>query len=116
MQCAQLLALGIRHAACLGCSCAQLAMLPLHCLPADPSAIKLLHAAVGRTALARYCLTKVSGHPGALPCSRGMVGALTAKTLDEKVDVNGTSFQQASNAVGYGAKSHEVWGGHCLLF
>jgi hypothetical protein len=39
-----------------------------------------------------------------------MVGALKAKTLDEKVDVNGTSFQQASSAVGYGGKSHEVCG------
>ena len=98
------------HAACLSCSCAQLAMLPLHCLPADPPALLHLHAAVGRTALARYRLTKLSSHPGALPCSRGMVGALTAKTLDEKVDVNGTSFQQASSAVGYGGKSHEVCG------
>lgn len=35
---------------------------------------------------------------------------MTAKTLDEKVDVNGTSFQQASSAVGYGGRSHEVGG------
>jgi hypothetical protein len=85
-------------------------MLPLYCLRAEPPALLHLHAAVSRAALARQCQTEVSSHPGALPCSRGMVGALTAKTLDEKVDVNGTSFQQASSAVGYGGKSHEVGG------
>ncbi|KAK9812597.1 hypothetical protein WJX72_000194 [[Myrmecia] bisecta] len=39
--------------------------------------------------------------------SRGMAGTLTAKVLDEKVDVNGTTFQEAATAAGYGGKSHE---------
>ena len=37
-----------------------------------------------------------------------MVGALSAKTLDAKVDINGTTFRDASTAVSYGGKSHEV--------
>jgi hypothetical protein len=40
--------------------------------------------------------------------SRGMAGTMTAALLDEKVDVNGTSFQEASTAAGYGGASHEV--------
>ena len=41
-------------------------------------------------------------------CSRGMVGALSAETLDAKVDINGTTFKDASTRVGYGGASHEV--------
>lgn len=40
------------HAARLGCSCAELEMRPLHCLPAEPPASLHLHAAVSRAALA----------------------------------------------------------------
>ncbi|CAL8463817.1 g3351 [Coccomyxa elongata] len=39
--------------------------------------------------------------------SRGMAGELTAALLDEKLDVNGTSFQAASTAAGYGGASHQ---------
>ncbi len=42
-------------------------------------------------------------------CSRGMSGALTAGTLNDKLDVNGTTFQAASTAAGYGGGSHEVY-------
>lgn len=45
-------------------------------------------------------------------CSRGMAGELTAALLDEKLDVNGTSFQAASTAAGYGGASHQVWPHH----
>lgn len=38
-----------------------------------------------------------------------MAGELTAELLDEKLDVNGTSFQAASTAAGYGGASHQVW-------
>ena len=41
-------------------------------------------------------------------CSRGMVGALSAETLDAKVDINGTTFKDASARVGSGGSSHEV--------
>lgn len=41
-------------------------------------------------------------------CSRGMAGQLTAAMLDEKLDANGTSFEEASTAAGYGGASHEV--------
>ena len=41
-------------------------------------------------------------------CSRGMVGALSAETLDAKVDINGTTFKEASARVGSGGSSHEV--------
>ncbi len=37
-----------------------------------------------------------------------MVGALSAKTLDAKVDINGTTFKDASARVGSGGSSHEV--------
>ena len=37
-----------------------------------------------------------------------MAGALNASTLDEKLDANGTSFQEAAAAAGYGAESHQV--------
>ena len=36
------------------------------------------------------------------------MGALSAETLDAKVDINGTTFKDASTAVGYGGDSHEV--------
>ncbi|KAK9918321.1 hypothetical protein WJX75_003179 [Coccomyxa subellipsoidea] len=39
--------------------------------------------------------------------SRGMAGELTAALLDEKLDVNGTSFKEASTAAGYGGSSHQ---------
>lgn len=45
--------------------------------------------------------------PGVLR-SRGMAGELTAALLDEKLDVNGTSFKEASTAAGYGGSSHQV--------
>ena len=41
-----------------------------------------------------------------------MCGALTAETLNDKLDVNGTSFKAASTAAGYGGKSHEVYIAH----
>ena len=41
-------------------------------------------------------------------CSRGMAGALTPQLLDEKVDVNGTTFLEAANAAGYGGTSHQA--------
>jgi hypothetical protein len=37
-----------------------------------------------------------------------MAGELTAALLDEKLDVNGTSFKEASTAAGYGGSSHQV--------
>ena len=37
-----------------------------------------------------------------------MVGALSAETLDAKVDINGTTFKEASARVGSGGSSHEV--------
>eukprot|EP00878_Enallax_costatus_P013387 GHUV01013998.1.p1 GENE.GHUV01013998.1~~GHUV01013998.1.p1 ORF type:complete len:368 (+),score=58.17 GHUV01013998.1:286-1389(+) len=39
--------------------------------------------------------------------SRAMAGALTADTLDKKLDENGTSFLEAANAAGYGGSSHK---------
>ena len=43
-----------------------------------------------------------------LLCSRGMAGALTPQLLDEKVDVNGTTFLEAANAASYGGTSHQA--------
>ncbi|KAF6252617.1 N-carbamyl-L-amino acid amidohydrolase [Scenedesmus sp. NREL 46B-D3] len=40
--------------------------------------------------------------------SRALAGALAADTLDVKLDENGTSFQEAANAVGYGGESHQA--------
>ncbi|KAF6265214.1 hypothetical protein COO60DRAFT_1689649 [Scenedesmus sp. NREL 46B-D3] len=40
--------------------------------------------------------------------SRALAGALAADTLDVKLDENGTSFQEAANAVGYGGESHRA--------
>ena len=40
---------------------------------------------------------------------------MTAETLNDKLDVNGTSFQAASTAAGYGGKSHEVPDAHLAL-
>ena len=37
-----------------------------------------------------------------------MVGALSAETLDAKVDINGSTFKDASTRVGSGGSSHEV--------
>ena len=45
-------------------------------------------------------------------CSRGMASALAAETLNDKLDVNGTSFKAASTAAGYGGGSHEVCAAH----
>ena len=39
-----------------------------------------------------------------------MAGMLTAQLLDEKTDVNGTTFLEAATAAGYGGSSHQVWG------
>ena len=36
------------------------------------------------------------------------MGALSAETLDAKVDINGTTFKDASARVGSGGSSHEV--------
>ena len=36
------------------------------------------------------------------------MGALSAGTLDAKVDINGTTFRDASARVGSGGSSHEV--------
>ena len=49
-----------------------------------------------------------------LHCSRGMAGTMTPEFLEGKVDINGTTFQEAAAAVGYGAKSHKV-GMHSAL-
>ncbi|EIE18838.1 N-carbamyl-L-amino acid amidohydrolase [Coccomyxa subellipsoidea C-169] len=43
--------------------------------------------------------------------SRGMAGELTAALLDEKLDVNGTSFLEASTAAGYGGSTHQILDG-----
>ena len=40
--------------------------------------------------------------------SRVLVGALSAEELTARPDVNGTSFQEASTAAGYGGPSHQV--------
>ena len=37
-----------------------------------------------------------------------MAGTLTPQLLDEKLDENGTCFNDAATAVGYGGKSHKV--------
>ena len=41
-------------------------------------------------------------------CSRAMAGTMTPEFLEGKLDANGTTFQAAANAVGYGGKSHKV--------
>ena len=41
-------------------------------------------------------------------CSRGMCGQLTPAILDKNLDENGTSFQAAATAAGYGGASHKV--------
>lgn len=41
-------------------------------------------------------------------CSRGMAGTMTPDFLEGKVDANGTTFQEAATAVGYGGSSHKV--------
>ena len=41
--------------------------------------------------------------------SRGMAGTMTPEFLEGKVDINGTTFQEAAAAVGYGGKSHKVY-------
>jgi hypothetical protein len=37
-----------------------------------------------------------------------MAGVLTVAQLDEKLDINGSSFQEASTAAGHGGASHQV--------
>lgn len=43
-----------------------------------------------------------------MECSRAMAGTMTPEFLEGKVDANGTTFQEAANAVGYGGESHKV--------
>ena len=41
-----------------------------------------------------------------------MAGTMKPELLDEKKDVNGTTFEEAANSAGYGGASHKV---HFLL-
>lgn len=45
----------------------------------------------------------IPSHP-----SRALAGALEPSVLDSRLDVNGTTFLQAANKVGYGGHSHKV--------
>ena len=47
--------------------------------------------------------------------SRAMAGALTAKALDATRDVNGSSFRQAAEVVGYESTSAQVLRLHLVL-
>ena len=41
-------------------------------------------------------------------CSRGMAGTLKADWLEERKDVNGSTFLEAGQSVGLDSKTHKV--------
>lgn len=53
-------------------------------------------------------ILRASSQGSCCSSSRGMAGTLTAKYLDQKLDINGSSFKDAATAAGYGGSSHKV--------